>query len=392
MYPFPRLYSSLSRLVTCTPRDILYRVSHQQILQREHRVSSKLYCSGGSKDEELKSILREINKDFGEKGIVTEVKEILKESRIKSDNNKETDSSLTDKNIVQTALFDKENLSENSSSDNSGQTLSSITQEDKRNLQGLVSSGQEQEQEGSLKKKDLQDLLTELYGEDTAEGSSVDGYSEYRDEDARVIYDVDEERTLLREAYESGKDLVLDKDRKQKTKYKYDQISKSRGERGVFDLEDLVTVIKGEKVSDVACIRIPSEKQYADYLVIGTGRNPRHLFIASQLIKKLYKMKCSPKDTMAVMDGVEDKGASGWIAMDLGNIIVHLFTPESREKYDLETLWTVGSRFDTLTIQSNLTDSLSQLMSSHLEEFEPVEQDQENQEPSPKKQINFKQR
>ena len=98
---------------------------------------------------------------------------MLKESRIKSDNNKETDSSLTDKNIVQTALFDKENLSENTSSDNSGQTLSSITQEDKRNLQSLVSSGQEQEQEGSLKKKDLQDLLTELYGEDTAEGSSV---------------------------------------------------------------------------------------------------------------------------------------------------------------------------------------------------------------------------
>ena len=26
---------------------------------------------------------------------------------------------------------------------------------------------------------------------------------------------------------------------------------------------------------------------------------------------RLYKMKCSPKDTMAVMDGVEDKGASG---------------------------------------------------------------------------------
>ena len=98
---------------------------------------------------------------------------MLKESRIKSDNNKETDSSLTDKNIVQTALFDKENHSENTSSDNSGQTLSSITQEDKRNLQSLVSFGQEQEQEGSLKKKDLQDLLTELYGEDTAEGSSV---------------------------------------------------------------------------------------------------------------------------------------------------------------------------------------------------------------------------
>ena len=39
----------------------------------------------------------------------------------------------------------------------------------------------------------------------------------------------------------------------------------------------------GEKVSDVACIRIPSEKQYADYLVIGIYRDT--LFYQSILIK-----------------------------------------------------------------------------------------------------------
>ena len=38
-----------------------------------------------------------------------------------------------------------------------------------------------------------------------------------------------------------------------------------------------------------------------------------------------------------------------WVAMDLGNIALHLFTEETREKYDLESLWSVGSEFDTKT-------------------------------------------
>ncbi len=39
----------------------------------------------------------------------------------------------------------------------------------------------------------------------------------------------------------------------------------------------------------------------------------------------------------------------GWIALDLGNIILHIFLQEVRDYYDLETLWTVGPLFDDLT-------------------------------------------
>lgn len=37
------------------------------------------------------------------------------------------------------------------------------------------------------------------------------------------------------------------------------------------------------------------------------------------------------------IEGRNDK--SGWLLIDLGRIIVHLFTPEMRERYDLEGLW-----------------------------------------------------
>ena len=67
-----------------------------------------------------------------------------------------------------------------------------------------------------------------------------------------------------------------------------------RGERGVFDLEELVDILKGEKVAknsfwtfltiwplpqlrDIVVIRVPEERQYCDFMIVATGRNTRHV-------------------------------------------------------------------------------------------------------------------
>ena len=39
---------------------------------------------------------------------------------------------------------------------------------------------------------------------------------------------------------------------------------------------------------------------------------------------------------------VEGRPADGWIVFDVGSIVVHLFIPEQREYYQLETLWHEG--------------------------------------------------
>ena len=39
---------------------------------------------------------------------------------------------------------------------------------------------------------------------------------------------------------------------------------------------------------------------------------------------------------------VEGRAQEGWLVMDYGDIVVHLFSPDQREYYDLEELWSDG--------------------------------------------------
>ena len=48
---------------------------------------------------------------------------------------------------------------------------------------------------------------------------------------------------------------------------------------------------------------------------------------------------------------------SDWLAMDLGNIALHLMEQHSRELYDLETLWSLGPRDESNTETFNVDHS-----------------------------------
>jgi ribosome-associated protein len=79
---------------------------------------------------------------------------------------------------------------------------------------------------------------------------------------------------------------------------------------------------------------------YTDYLVIGTARNQRQ---AKAIHDEIYhRMK---------RDGwlparVEGEREAEWILMDYLDCVVHLFTPELRERYRLEVLWGEAPQLD----------------------------------------------
>ncbi|ESO06993.1 hypothetical protein HELRODRAFT_171028 [Helobdella robusta] len=110
-----------------------------------------------------------------------------------------------------------------------------------------------------------------------------------------------------------------------------------RGTTGVFDIEDLRKLLEDERALDVICIPVPPQCRYCDYLVILTGKSYRHLRAMAEKIKKLFKTKRSSHDPESV--NIE------------GNIVVHLFLEETRKKYNLEELWTVGPELDSHCIQ-----------------------------------------
>ena len=72
---------------------------------------------------------------------------------------------------------------------------------------------------------------------------------------------------------------------------------------------------------------------FADYFVIATGTNPRHL---RALVETLERELREDGVHVRHREGTED---SGWVLMDYDSVIVHVFSPELRQHYALEELW-----------------------------------------------------
>jgi ribosome-associated protein len=99
----------------------------------------------------------------------------------------------------------------------------------------------------------------------------------------------------------------------------------------------IVDVIADQKGEDVVLIDIQDVSILADYFVIGGVNSTRQAKAVIDQIKQ---------DTKQVFDvkpfHVEGDADSGWVLMDYGSVVVHLFTPEMRAYYDLEGLWREG--------------------------------------------------
>lgn len=96
-------------------------------------------------------------------------------------------------------------------------------------------------------------------------------------------------------------------------------------------------VIADKKGEDILLLDIRYISILADYFVIGSTTSVRQ---AKAIIEGI---KQETKQTFDIRPlHVEGESAVGWILMDYGSVVVHLFTPEMRAYYDLEGLWRDG--------------------------------------------------
>ena len=183
--------------------------------------------------------------------------------------------------------------------------------------------------------------------------------SRYRDlrQRPRVILDVHEEQQLAdRGAAPAEEEELWDP---------LDAWSAERGHTGVFDVQELVEVLREEGLRDICVLRMPEEHAYVGHMVVVTARSHQHMLATAQFIRKLYKRKRLPSDPVPRIEGQSSKE---WIAMDLVNIALHLFDSRARERYDVDGLWAVGPRYDEKS-QPEEQDDLIDL--NPLSEFTP---------------------
>lgn len=97
--------------------------------------------------------------------------------------------------------------------------------------------------------------------------------------------------------------------------------------------KSVVDAASDKKAVDIVLLDIRELSVIADYFVICTGSNPRQIqAIASAIEDKMAELHIHAR-------GREGSSDSGWLLLDFGDIIVHIFGPMEREFYRLERLW-----------------------------------------------------
>jgi ribosome-associated protein len=95
-------------------------------------------------------------------------------------------------------------------------------------------------------------------------------------------------------------------------------------------------LLEDKKGEDIILMDIHEISDFADYFVICTGTSDRMLrALADDLIEQIKKQA-------QVNARVEGEPEGGWILVDFGDVIVHLFSPDRRDYYRLEELWGKG--------------------------------------------------
>lgn len=103
------------------------------------------------------------------------------------------------------------------------------------------------------------------------------------------------------------------------------------------DVLDTVRAIYGildsKKAKDLRAYSVVGKSDITDYTVLATGRSSTHVkALADELEYETSKRGLPPLH-------FEGKGNGSWIVVDYANIIVHIFSDEAREFYNLDRLY-----------------------------------------------------
>jgi ribosome-associated protein len=107
--------------------------------------------------------------------------------------------------------------------------------------------------------------------------------------------------------------------------------------------QDLALAIAGagldKKALNVEIIDVKGKVDYADYVVVMSGRSDRQVNAIARGIEEDMK---KVHGVMAL--GVEGLPQGTWVLMDFGEAVVHIFHQDTRGYYDLESLWIDAAR------------------------------------------------
>jgi ribosome-associated protein len=94
--------------------------------------------------------------------------------------------------------------------------------------------------------------------------------------------------------------------------------------------------LEEKKGENIWLLDLHGQATFADYFVICSGSSDRMIKALLDAVDEAARAKYK------LHARLEGQAQSGWVLADLGDVIVHIFSPERRSYYRLEELWAKG--------------------------------------------------
>jgi len=107
------------------------------------------------------------------------------------------------------------------------------------------------------------------------------------------------------------------------------------------EVKKVVSIMLDKKAERIVVLKMKTVTDITDFMIICQGNSGRqNKAVSDEIQVKLraeYKMKPF---------GVEGEKEAEWILLDYVDFVIHVFSPETRKKYQIEKLWMDAKRYD----------------------------------------------
>ncbi len=110
-------------------------------------------------------------------------------------------------------------------------------------------------------------------------------------------------------------------------------------------LRRCMDILADKKGGEIISLDLKGLSIIADYFVCCTASSPPHIRALSGHLQKTFSREFKLKPRVS-----EGTAESGWIVLDYGDIVVHIFTAETRAKYRIESLWGDAPRNEDIRV------------------------------------------
>jgi len=97
--------------------------------------------------------------------------------------------------------------------------------------------------------------------------------------------------------------------------------------------EEIENILNNNKASEIKSINLKNKSSIADFMIVASGNSSRHIQALSEILLDELRKKGINNCRL------EGRESRDWKLIDAIDIIVHIFHPEKRKFYDLESMW-----------------------------------------------------